>query len=102
MIRDRATLRFSFSSTSGQRDPSYVKAATSLSSSSIRVQFSNPINVRISQFARFTAQMGQDRSDPIGRGQIGLDSLGIQLRGGLVDGGLIERDDLVLYSRSNA
>ncbi|CAM3842118.1 NAD(P)/FAD-dependent oxidoreductase [Paracoccus yeei] len=33
-----------------ERDPSYVKAATSLSSSSIRVQFSNPINVRISQF----------------------------------------------------
>ncbi|ATQ57840.1 NAD(P)/FAD-dependent oxidoreductase [Paracoccus yeei] len=33
-----------------ERDPTYVKAATSLSSSSIRVQFSNPINVRISQF----------------------------------------------------
>ncbi|MFJ1292949.1 NAD(P)/FAD-dependent oxidoreductase [Paracoccus yeei] len=33
-----------------ERDPTYVKAATSLSSSSIRVQFSNPINVKISQF----------------------------------------------------
>ncbi|WP_372801256.1 FAD-dependent oxidoreductase, partial [Paracoccus seriniphilus] len=33
-----------------ERDPSYQKAATSLSSSSIRVQFSNPINVRISQY----------------------------------------------------
>ena len=33
-----------------ERDPSYRHAATSLSSSSIRVQFSNPINVKISQF----------------------------------------------------
>ncbi|AEQ53783.1 NAD(P)/FAD-dependent oxidoreductase [Pelagibacterium halotolerans] len=33
-----------------EKDPSYVKASTSLSSSSIRTQFSNPINVRISQY----------------------------------------------------
>ncbi|WP_068306134.1 FAD-binding oxidoreductase [Pararhodobacter sp. CCB-MM2] len=33
-----------------ERDPTYRFAATSLSSSSIRVQFSNPINVKISQF----------------------------------------------------
>jgi glycine/D-amino acid oxidase-like deaminating enzyme len=33
-----------------ERDPSFAKASTSLSSSSIRVQFSNPINVKISQF----------------------------------------------------
>lgn len=33
-----------------ERDPTYAKAATSLSSSSIRTQFSNPINVKISQF----------------------------------------------------
>lgn len=33
-----------------ERDPSYRTASTSLSSSSIRVQFSNPINVKISQF----------------------------------------------------
>jgi glycine/D-amino acid oxidase-like deaminating enzyme len=33
-----------------ERDPSYRFASTSLSSSSIRVQFSNPVNVRISQF----------------------------------------------------
>jgi glycine/D-amino acid oxidase-like deaminating enzyme len=33
-----------------ERDPTYAKASTSLSSSSIRTQFSNPINVRISQF----------------------------------------------------
>ena len=33
-----------------ERDPTYRFASTSLSSSSIRVQFSNPINVRISQY----------------------------------------------------
>lgn len=33
-----------------ERDPTYVRAATSLSSSSIRNQFSNPINVEISRF----------------------------------------------------
>lgn len=33
-----------------ERDPTYRYASTSLSSSSIRVQFSNPINVKISQF----------------------------------------------------
>jgi glycine/D-amino acid oxidase-like deaminating enzyme len=33
-----------------ERDPTYGRAATSLSSSSIRTQFSNPINVKISQF----------------------------------------------------
>lgn len=33
-----------------ERDPTYRTASTSLSSSSIRTQFSNPINVRISQF----------------------------------------------------
>ncbi len=33
-----------------ERDPTYAKASTSLSSSSIRTQFSNPINVKISQY----------------------------------------------------
>lgn len=54
-----------------ERDPTYAKAATSLSSSSIRTQFSNPINVKISQFGsefirNFGEVMqiaGQDRPD---------------------------------------
>lgn len=33
-----------------ERDPTYARASTSLSSSSIRMQFSNPVNVKISQF----------------------------------------------------
>lgn len=33
-----------------ERDPTYRFASTSLSSSSIRLQFSNPVNVKISQF----------------------------------------------------
>ncbi|MXN17871.1 FAD-dependent oxidoreductase [Pseudooceanicola sp. GBMRC 2024] len=33
-----------------ERDPTYARASTALSSSSIRTQFSNPINVKISQY----------------------------------------------------
>ena len=33
-----------------ERDPTYAKASTSLSSSSIRTQFSNAVNVKISQY----------------------------------------------------
>ncbi|MDH6232221.1 glycine/D-amino acid oxidase-like deaminating enzyme [Mesorhizobium soli] len=53
-----------------EKDPTYAKASTSLSSSSIRNQFSNPVNVRISQFGTEfirnfaeTMQIGADRPD---------------------------------------
>ena len=53
-----------------ERDPTYAKASTALSASSIRVQFSNPINVKISQFGgafirdfATTMQVGDDRPD---------------------------------------
>jgi glycine/D-amino acid oxidase-like deaminating enzyme len=53
-----------------ERDPTYHKASTSLSSSSIRTQFSNPINVQIGRFGSAfirdfaeTMQVGDDRPD---------------------------------------
>jgi glycine/D-amino acid oxidase-like deaminating enzyme len=53
-----------------ERDPSFSKASTALSSSSIRTQFSNPINVKISQYgSQFicdfaqTMQVDDDRPD---------------------------------------
>lgn len=53
-----------------ERDPTFTHASTSLSSSSIRNQFSNPINVRIGQFGTEfirnfadTMQVGDDRPD---------------------------------------
>lgn len=53
-----------------EKDPTYVHASTSLSSSSIRQQFSNPVNVKISQFGTEfirnfaeTMQVGDDRPD---------------------------------------
>jgi len=53
-----------------EKDPTYRFASTSLSSSSIRTQFSNPVNVRISQFgSQFvrdfarTMQVDGDRPD---------------------------------------
>lgn len=53
-----------------ERDPTYARAATSLSLSSIRHQFSNPVNVRMSQFGTAfirefagTMRIGADRPD---------------------------------------
>lgn len=53
-----------------EKDPTYLKAATSLSSSSIRTQFSNPINVKISQYGSEVIrnfgemmQVGDDKPD---------------------------------------
>ncbi|KOF15005.1 FAD-dependent oxidoreductase [Ensifer adhaerens] len=53
-----------------EKDPTYLKAATSLSSSSIRTQFSNPINVKISQYGSDVIrnfgemmQVGDDKPD---------------------------------------
>ncbi|MGD9865233.1 MAG: NAD(P)/FAD-dependent oxidoreductase [Pseudodonghicola sp.] len=53
-----------------ERDPSYAKASTALSASGIRVQYSNPINVKVSQYGNevirnFAEAMavGDDRPD---------------------------------------
>ena len=52
-----------------ERDPSYEKCATAHTNSCIRQQFSNPLNVQISQFGAsfiksFKAQMGNDPRVP--------------------------------------
>lgn len=53
-----------------ERDPSYARASTALSASGIRVQYSNPINVKVSQYGNEVIrnfaeamQVGDDRPD---------------------------------------
>jgi glycine/D-amino acid oxidase-like deaminating enzyme len=53
-----------------ERDPSFAQASTALSAASIRTQFSNPINVKISQYGYEVIrdfpdlmQVGEDRPD---------------------------------------
>ena len=55
-----------------ERDPTYLKAATSLSSSSIRMQFSNPINVKISQFGSEFIRTFADRMQVAGEARSDL------------------------------
>lgn len=44
-----------------ERDPTYARASTALSASGIRVQFSNPLNVQISQFGLEVIRGAKDR-----------------------------------------
>ncbi|MEO1330962.1 MAG: FAD-dependent oxidoreductase, partial [Pseudomonadota bacterium] len=53
-----------------ERDPTYARASTALSAASIRTQFSNPINVKISQYGGEVIRnfgelmaVGEDRPD---------------------------------------
>ena len=65
-----------------ERDPTFAQASTSLSSSSIRNQFSNPINVQIGQFGtkfirEFADLMEVDGEKP----DLGFHEGGISLSG---------------------
>ena len=50
-----------------ERDPSYAQASSALSASSIRQQFSSPINIALSQFGiAFLREIGARGRDPAG------------------------------------
>ena len=66
-----------------ERDPTYARAATALSVASIRSQFSNPVNVRISRFGiRFLREFGQELPLDPGQGDLGLKENGYLFLGG--------------------
>lgn len=60
-----------------ERDPSYARAATALSVASVRQQFSDPTNVRISRFGVDFIRNFKDKIGPSG----GVPSLGLQENG---------------------
>jgi FAD-dependent oxidoreductase domain-containing protein 1 len=60
-----------------ERDPSYARAATALSVASVRQQFSDPTNVKISRFGIDFIRNFSERIGPSG----GIPSLGLQENG---------------------
>ena len=48
-----------------ERDPSYARASSALSASSIRQQFSTPLNIHLSRYACYLIVQNADPSKPI-------------------------------------
>lgn len=70
LLQDKA---FAGSVTVIERDPSYRRASSALSCSSIRVQFSTPVNIALSQFGlQFIKRAGEDLAVDGDRPMLGL------------------------------
>ena len=69
-----------------ERDPSYARSATALSVASIRQQFSNPVNVKISQYG---FEFINDFQKSLGV-EVGIPSLGLKENGYLFLTGSVE------------